>query len=287
MTCGCRALSSMEKNPLYRGDDWVAAKLLPRKIQIACRIPGARGMLVRMLGPQGVYEWVIARTRYIDAVMKAALADGVSQVLIFGAGFDSRAIRFQQELSDRKVFELDAPTTQAMKISQLKDRGVVLPDTLVFVPVNFEKESVADKLAEVGFRKGAKALAIAEGVMQYLAPLAAGALLQTIADLGGPGSRVVFDYAHASVLRGDGTSYGEERMTRGVNGFGESWQFGLEETEVEPFLRKHGFTQRDRRSPRELEEMYFKNAAGSIVGRVNGTQSIVWAEKSAAPRLME
>ncbi len=56
MTCGCRALSSMEKNPLYRGDDWVAAKLLPRKIQIACRIPGARGMLVRMLGPQGVYE---------------------------------------------------------------------------------------------------------------------------------------------------------------------------------------------------------------------------------------
>jgi O-methyltransferase involved in polyketide biosynthesis len=89
----------------------------------------------------------------------------------------------------------------------------------------------------------------------------------------------VFDYAHASVLLGEGNLYGEERMTRGVNGFGESWQFGLEENEVEPFLLKHGFLQRDRRSPKQLEDMYFRDAEGRIVGRVNGTQSIVWAQK--------
>ncbi|MGA2975010.1 MAG: SAM-dependent methyltransferase [Spirochaetia bacterium] len=279
MTCGCRALSSMEKNPLYKSDDWVAAKLLPRKIQLIVRIPPARKMLARVFGPQGVYEWVIARTRYIDEVMRRALAEGFSQVLIFGAGFDSRAIRFQAQLGDCRVFELDAPTTQAMKIGQLQKRGVVLPPNLVFVPVNFEKETAKEKLSSAGFHAGAKTLAILEGVLQYLKPDAAEETLRTVAEHVGTGSWLVFDYAHASVLRGEGSLYGEERMTRGVSRFGESWQFGLEENEVEPFLRKYRFSQRDRRSPRQLEEMCFQDEKGVIVGRVNGTQSIVWAEK--------
>jgi methyltransferase (TIGR00027 family) len=232
-----------------------------------------------MLEPQGVYEWVIARTRYIDAVMMKALAEDFSQVVIFGAGFDSRAIRFQRQLSDRRVFELDAPTTQAMKIRQLERRGVVLPPNLVFVPVNFEKEAAAEKLSTAGFHTGAKTLVIVEGVLQYLNPESAEETLRTIAEQVGPGSWLVFDYAHASVLRGEGTSYGEQRMTRGVDRFGASWQFGLEEGEVEPFLARRGFGQRDRKSPQQLEEMYFQDADGRIVGRVNGTQSIVWAEK--------
>ena len=93
ITCGYRAASSMEDNLLYRTDDWVAKLLLPRKLQLLFRIPFSRTLMIRMLGPRGMYEWVIARTRYVDAVFARAATRGFTQVLLLGAGFDSRAIR--------------------------------------------------------------------------------------------------------------------------------------------------------------------------------------------------
>jgi len=279
MTCGCRAISYLESNPLHKSADWVSPRLLPRKLQILLRIRFARVLLARLLGPQGIYEWVIARTRYIDEVFLRAGAEGFTSVLIFGAGFDSRAVRFRSELSGAKVFELDAPSTQATKIGQFRRRGIEMPPNLTFVPVNFEKDSIVERLNEAGFRSGMKTLVLLEGVLQYLAPDAASAALHVITDLTGPGSMLVFDYAHAAVIRGEGNDFGEARMTRGVNKYGESWQFGLEEPDVEPFLCRFGFRLVERRGPKELERAYFTNEEGRVMARVNGTQSIVKAER--------
>jgi len=279
MTCGCRAISYVESNPLYKSDDWVAPKLLPRMLQILIRIPIVCRFLIRLLTPEGIYEWVIARTKYIDEVFIHASAEGFSQVLLFGAGFDSRGVCFQSELKDAKVFELDAPTTQIMKIGQYRKRGIEVPSNLTFVPINFEKESVAERLKEAGFIKGKKTLVILEGVLQYLKPEAAYATLDTIRNQVGPGSWLAFDYAHASVLRGEGNLYGETGIMKGVNKYGESWQFGLEEADVESILCKYGFKLLDRKGPEELEEVYFKDVNGIVKARVNGTQSIVKAER--------
>jgi methyltransferase (TIGR00027 family) len=277
MTCGCRAISYMESDPLHRSGDWIAPKLLPRKLQVLIKIPFMRRLLARLLGPQGMYEWVVARTKCIDEVFTRACAEGFSNVLILGAGFDSRAVRFQSELVCAKVFELDAPTTQITKIGQFRKRGIEVPSNLVFVPINFEKESIAERLKESGFSWGKKTLVLLEGVLQYLAPEAAHATLDVIKDLTGPGSMLVFDYAHASVIRGEGGVLGEARILKGVNKFGESWQFGLEEAEVEPLLCKYGFTLVERSGPKELENAYFTDEGGIVKARVNGTQSVVKA----------
>lgn len=235
--------------------------------------------MIRVIFPQGIYEWVIARTKYIDDMFIRASSKGFSQVLLFGAGFDTRSIRFQSELQGAKFFELDAPTTQNAKIEQYRKRGIPVPNSVVFVPINFEKESAADRLQDSGFCKGLKSLVIMEGVLQYLKREAAHATLQIIKDQVGKGSWLIFDYAYESVLRGDGKLYGEDRMTKGIAKFGESWQFGLEEHDVEAFLEKYGFRVLDRKSPKDLEETYFRNENGIVIGRVNGTQSIIMAEK--------
>ena len=120
---------------------------------------------------------------------------------------------------------------------------------------------------------------VAEGLIQYLKAEAVHATLKTVSTEVGQGSWLIFDYAHASVLRGGGNAYGQERMMRGVTRFGESWQFGLEEEEVEPLLRRHGFKLLDRQSPRDLEQAYFRDEAGNLIGKVNATQSIVTAER--------
>jgi hypothetical protein len=68
-------------------------------------------------------------------------------------------------------------------------------------------------------------------------------------------------------------------MTKGVRRLGEPWQFGLEEVEVKPLLMKYGFEMVDRKGPRELQETYFKDEKGKVLGQVNGTQSIVTAQR--------
>ena len=272
-------MSFYEKDPLFKGSDWVAPRLLPRKMLPLTRFSVTRAVMRRVLGPQGVYEWVIARTRYIDEALRVACVEGFSQVVIFGAGFDSRGVRFAAELKGKMLFELDAPTTQRTKIAQFRARGVEIPQNVILVPVNFERESFRQKLEQAGFTSGCRTFVVLEGVLQYLNPQAAEATLAAIHDMTGKGSRVVFDHAYGSVVRGEGSVYGQERMTRGVEGFGESWQFGLDDDDLGPFLRKVGLTVVDRRSPRELERMNFLDAKGRLRGRVNGTQGIVTAER--------
>jgi methyltransferase (TIGR00027 family) len=109
-----------------------------------------------------------------------------------------------------KVFELDAPITQEVKRQQYKARGIASPPNVRFVAINFEKESVTEKLVRNGFCRGTKTLVVAEGVFQYLKPEAAHDTLKTLNDLVGTGSWMVFDYAHASVLRDESDAYGEK-----------------------------------------------------------------------------
>lgn len=277
MTCGCRAMSFYEHSPLYKGSDWVAPKLLPRKMQPFVRIGMTRMLLRKVMGPQGVYEWVIARTRYIDNALVRACQGGFSQVLIFGAGFDSRAVRFKTELKGMRLFELDAPTTQRMKVEQFRLRAVEIPSNVTFVPINFETELVEEKLVQSGFKRNQRTLVILEGVLQYLNPEAVNATFTTIQNMVSSGSRIIFDHAYAFVVRGEGNVYGQERMIDGVNRFGESWQFGLDETEVKGFVEKYDMNLIDQKSPRELEVLNFKGADGVVRAKINGTQGIAMA----------
>jgi len=280
MICGLRAISSMESRPAFRSGDHVAQLLLPMRIHVLCAIPLLRRALTRIMGPAGMYEWIIARTRYVDAVFEQAVSARFAQAILVGAGFDTRAIRFFSGARGMHVYELDAATTQEAKLQQYRSRRIQVPPTDHFIPVDFEKESFPAKLKESGFRVGEKTLVIAEGVFQYLTPEVARETLRSISSLVSRGSWLVFDYAHASVLRGEGGEYGEEGMTGKLRKMGEAWKFGLDDREVAPLLAAHGFALVELKSPRTLEGMYFMGPKGKPLARINGTQSIVRAERT-------
>ena len=279
LMCGLRAISSMESRPAFRSGDTIAQLLLPLRIHALCAIPPLRKVLTRVMGPAGIYEWAIARTRYIDGIFQQAASEGFAQALLLGAGFDTRAIRFYSGTRGMHVYELDAATTQEAKLQQYQARHIEVPPTDHFIPIDFEKESFPAKLKEGGFRVGARTLAIVEGVFQYLTPETARETLSSISNLVSSGSWLVFDYAHASVLRGDGDQYGEQGMTERLQKMGEAWKFGLEEREVGPLLAEYGFALVELKSPQALEGMYFMGGKGKPVGRINGTQSIARAER--------
>jgi methyltransferase (TIGR00027 family) len=279
MTCVSRAISSLEANRCYHSDDDLAVRLLPDLFRMLVHIPLFRLLFRRVFAPAGIYEYVVARTKYIDAAFEQALAESFDQVLLFGAGFDTRALRFQAQAQQTRIFELDAPPTQQAKRQQYQKRGLSVPPNVVFIAIDFDKESLPDKLDAAGFQKGRRSLFILEGLLMYLEPESVQATFQTIRDYAGAGSRVVFDYVRASVLRHENTLYGEAGAAQTVSGAGEQWQFGLEPDEVGSFVSAFGFQVSDHKDPQALEAAYFQDADGRLVGRINGTHCIVTAVK--------
>ena len=166
-TCTYRASSYLEKEIHYKSDDYIAVKLLPRfvKLLLKLKILNLKGRLY----PKGIYLYVIARTKYIDSVFGESIKKGYEQILIMGAGFDSRAIRFiNSEESNVKVYETDTYYTQEAKIKQLEKRGVSIPANNIYISIDFNKEDLRNKLGEYKFELNKKTLFIIEGITMYL-----------------------------------------------------------------------------------------------------------------------
>jgi len=276
-TCVSRAASALESDSHYRSDDRLALLLVPTVLRSVLHIPLVRRLFSRRIAPEGIYEYTIARTKTIDEVFRQSLADGYDQILILGAGFDTRALRFRREAGDTRVFELDVPVTQEAKLRQYARRGLDIPENVRFIPIDFDKESLPDKLQEAGFARGARSLFLMEGLLMYLQPASADETFRVIERFAGDGSEVVFDYVRASVLRKEGLHYGESAVSERVASAGEGWHFGIEEGELERYLARYGLTVREHLTPQDLERLYFADASGRVVGRVNGTHCLVRA----------
>jgi methyltransferase (TIGR00027 family) len=274
-TCMFRAASYMETRECYKGTDNIAYILVPGFIKLILQFPRICHLYHRFLAPKGIYEYVIARTNYIDSVFIDVLEKVFGQIVIFGAGFDSRAQRFDHLNRSTRIFELDAPITQEEKLEAFKEKNIMIPENLVYVPINFNTELLEEKLTEAGFEEGRKSLFLLEGVTMYLSHAAIESTFGYIRNVSGIGSLVVFDYIYAGVLRQEHRYYGERNIFRTVSKVGEGWSFALEEGEIEDFLGTYGFRLKDHSSAQELEERYFKNREGKIVGRINGTHSLV------------
>jgi methyltransferase (TIGR00027 family) len=275
-----RAASSLEPDARLRSDDRLALLLVPTFLRLLLHIPLARRFVCRVLAPTGIYAYTIARTKYIDAAFQQALAQGFDQVLIFGAGFDTRALRFQALALNTRIFELDMAPTQQAKLGQYARRGLRVPANLTFIPIDFNTESLSEKLHAAGFANGARTLFVLEGVLMYLQPESVDATFQVIQAFAGQGSAVVFDYVRQSALSRTKAHYGASRITATVAKAGEAWQFGIAREALEPFLASYGLHLTDYKDARALELAYFTDATGTLLARVNATHCLVQAVKT-------
>ena len=164
-TCSIRASSFYENEPCLKTDDYIAPKLLPRVMMPLIKMKIMRTIIKNALAPAGIYEYVIARTKFIDLLVLESLKNGFNQIVIIGAGFDSRAIRFCQKNPKAIFFELDAAITQTAKRNQLQKRKINIPKTVVFIPIDFNKESMVEMLEQYQFKKTEKTLFILKALL--------------------------------------------------------------------------------------------------------------------------
>jgi methyltransferase (TIGR00027 family) len=276
-TCMYRAASYLEKNELYKSEDYIAPRLLPGLIKFFVKYK-----LINFnwgFFPKGIYEYVIARTKYIDKIFKELIENDIDQILIFGAGFDSRAIRFNEKNIKTKIFELDSLPTQTAKIKQFRKKGISIPNNTIFIPIDFNVDSVSEKLELNGFKRNKTTLFIMEGLIMYLNKEAVDKLFKLIYELAVPESRVIFDYIYASVLRRENTYYGEKDIYEKVNSVQESWLSGIEKGEIETFIRNYDFNLIQNLTSEDLEKMFFKDEYGNVIVKINGTHCIAYVKK--------
>jgi len=175
------------------------------------------------------------------------------------------------------IFDLDIHATQHYKREVLERKKITLPSELVFAPINFNKQCLADVLAQAGYREGQQTLFLWEGVTMYLEAEAVDGTLAFIRSSAAEGSLAVFDYVRASVLRYENTLYGENAIRSTVARAEERWIFGIEDGDIEGFLAKRGLKLLSHYTPSDLEAAYLTAENGTKFGRINETHCIVIA----------
>jgi methyltransferase (TIGR00027 family) len=209
-----------------------------------------------------VGDYIILRTRAIDEHLEECAQNGLAQLLILGAGYDSRAYRFPQLKAGVKIFEVDAPDTQEIKKARLIKYFGALPDHVAFVAVDFEKDDLAASLALAGYDPSLMTLVIWEGVSYYLEPEAVEKTLEFVAANTPAGSSMIFDYALSEVVHGKPKDYVIKRLKVFLSELKEPMKFGLDPDEVEGFLTERGFENVTTLTVEECKDKYLTPAHG-------------------------
>jgi methyltransferase (TIGR00027 family) len=193
---------------------------------------------------RGIRFFVVARSRIAEEALRQGVETrGVGQLVVLGAGLDTFAYRnpFEGRL---KVFEVDHPATQAWKRRRLEEAGIAIPKSVVYAPVDFERETLSEQLAAAGLDPCVRTAFTWLGVVPYLTHEAIAATLAEIAAHAG-GAEVVFDYSEPReaidpVLR----AQHDERAAR-VAEIGEPFRGYLVPEELHGQLRAFGFAEID------------------------------------------
>jgi methyltransferase (TIGR00027 family) len=186
----------------------------------------------------GARAQATCRSRYTEDALASAVAGGIAQYVILGAGLDSFAYR--SELAGQvRVFEVDHPATQDRKRERLSAARIAIPENLTLVPADFERDSLAAALALAGADPSRTAFVSWLGVTMYLTT---DAIAETLSVIGGlaKGTELVADFMLPAGMRDEaGDSY-VEQVARVAAAGGEPWRTLLAPSGISALLSQHG-----------------------------------------------
>jgi len=234
-------------------------------------------------GALGAYYYVNARTPHFDTVFKQALSEGLDQFVILGAGHDSRSIRFKEQLAGSKVFEIDLPGTQRQKQRTWARKIGGVAEHVIYVPIDFNTQSLGDVLNEAGYDPTGKTFFLWEGVTYYIEAQAVDATLRFVAQNSAPGSSIVFDYLLPRALARQNENRGSRVVRNRATNWGEPFLFGIEAEDTPAYLAERGLDSLTDLGPEELTERYLVRADGTKDGTMVDHWRIVHARVSGRP----
>ena len=228
MVCAYRARASRWPTPLFI-DPWAEQLAGSDGHEIARRLD-------ERFAPMEL--WLALRVAYLDRLVGLAIDRmSIRQVVILGAGYDTRAARLPRV--GVQFFEVDHPATQSAKQERLAGLAGYPADAATYVTCNFEREDPIERLTASGFRATEPALVIWEGVVPYLTEPAVRATASRLAAGLDPRSLIAFDFVGKKLAQGQGLQPADENTRAYVGELGEPIQFGSDD--MLPLLYECGF----------------------------------------------
>jgi methyltransferase (TIGR00027 family) len=188
----------------------------------------------------GHHHYVLVRTRYIDDFLTGSV-EGAQQLVILGAGFDSRAYRLVHRLRGITCYEVDHPATSQKKRALIERTAGACHAGVVHVPVDFGRDQLDEALERSGYRADRRTIFLWEGVTPYLTAEAVDDTLRFVANRSAPGSRLLFDYVLDTVVAGTCELRGAREEHAKMRRTPEPFRFGLAPAAIADFLERRGF----------------------------------------------
>lgn len=208
---------------------------------------------------------IIARNRYAEDCLEAAVREhGIEQYVIVGAGLDTFVFRRPELAEQLTVIELDHPDSQRDKLERLEAAGLEPPESLHFVPVDLEEESVASALSDTPYDPDRPAFFAWLGVSVYLSMEAIFTTVDSIRSCSGPGSRLVFDFIDTAGANREATTDRIRRLMDLLDQLGEPIRNGLDLATFESEMEDRGYRVRELLRPADQRERYFADRADPL-----------------------
>jgi methyltransferase (TIGR00027 family) len=215
----------------------------------------------------GAYGFMVARMLYMDDVVRQEAAKKLDQLVILGAGYDTRAYRMQADLGGAKVFEVDLPATSRDKRSRLKKVLKSVPSEVSYVEVDFNRQELFDRLARHGYDASARTLFVLSGVSMYLPESSVLELFSDVAAHSSPNASILFDYFFDDLVTEPGKYYGGQECVQRLTGIGEEPICGISMGQADAMLASRGLELISQTSLPELTDDYLGRRDGSTVAK--------------------
>ena len=266
LTAALRAIGARVPDPELRNPDYLAIRFLGQKERaVLTNFPvdaldlGFQPAIQRLSQEDRIsVTTMFIRTKFIDSTLDEALRNKTSQVVILGAGFDSRGYRFVDRLQNVRFLEVDYGPTQEYKKQRVKEVVGMLPKSVRYVPLDFTKDDLLTQLRKGGYSERGKSLFIWEGVTQYVPEASIKSTLAFVRDHSAADSQIVFDYSLSSDSRINNPH------TR-FAAWGEPWIFGFPGGSAGEYVQQNGLSVVSDISMGDLEDQYTRDRGHSAL----------------------
>jgi len=237
----------------------------------------------------GFHEHMVSRTKFIDDLVEESVYLGAEQYVILGAGYDTRAHRLNLH-NTKKIFEVDQAEVQIRKRSKLpKDLSNL--EKITYVDVDFNHQSLRDRLLEAGFDQSKSTVFTLEGVSQYVTKRALEKTIKELSELSQKANAIFYmSYVSDLINKNPKACFGKgylnpekkiDLILKGVAKVGEPWISLYNEKEIEKMLFQYGFSLKDNKTLSDLNSLYFSPVGRELdENQIFNLEHSVVAEKS-------
>jgi methyltransferase (TIGR00027 family) len=280
-------VGATEEDPTVRIEDPVGPRLFRRgdgKYGFAGRFPFAHPVFRKMIerSDPGAYGFNVGRLLHMDHAIREEAARGLDQLVILGAGYDTRAYRMGAELGGARVFEVDLPLMSADKRARVTAALGSLPEDVHYVEVDFNGQDPFARLAEWGYEESARTLFVLSGVSMYLPEEAVRKLLCQVAAQRARRASILFDYMYDDLLTEPERYPGAVNFLARTRDVGERIRYGVSEEDLPALVESCGLELASQHDMSEVAERHLRRTDGTLVAEPYRFAAVAHAYSSSS-----